>query len=329
MQMNNAVLFLGAGFSVPAGLPSVADLFTPIEFAHSEKAIQDIDTILNAYQKWRLDNPSLHTEEFISDLYRNFLNPEFGKPLLWPSLVRFLGYKLAYPFARFYGRGSRSSDNIFEAKIASDHKLWWEHIFSTTENKFTVITTNWDIMIERALRPTPTKRRPIRPGFHYGNGAEMLKATSAYPNSKYRENPLINGLVPLLKLHGSLNWAVEHGLLVKYGDLRPAFRGDAAIIPPLKTKFIPEWASAIWKNASTNLQEADLVLIVGYSFPEYDTRILDLFDQAIKNSPKQIHVFDPNAQKIIARLEQRWKHISIYSHNAIPEGIKEITRILK
>lgn len=51
----------------------------------------------------------------------------------------------------------------------------------------------------------------------------------------------------LLKLHGSLSWAVRGGQLEKYSDSRPAFRGDVAIIPPIEQKEFANWLHPIWK----------------------------------------------------------------------------------
>lgn len=170
----NLVLLLGAGFSVPAGLPVGNALFEANLVPHSKKASRDIKETLSAWDAWHTGNPHGRAEEFISAVYAS--NPigqmlrvenhdgltyaftRYGKGL-WHSLVRFIGYRLANPFARFYGTG-RSHENIFEARVCDAHKAWWDAILSLSSagHALTVITLNWDIWVERALRPRPTPR---------------------------------------------------------------------------------------------------------------------------------------------------------------------------
>ena len=92
-------------------------------------------------------------------------------------------------------------------------------------------------------------RRPRvpRPGFNYGFGPEAL-AGGGYPYS-YARGLRAAGQVPLLKLHGSVSWSMEHGVLVKYQDCRPAIRGDAAIVAPIVGKSVPAYLEATWQAA--------------------------------------------------------------------------------
>lgn len=323
------VLFLGAGFSAPAGLPVGNALFESPAFPHSRKAAVDIQRTLSAWSAWRADNPERAAEEFISMVYES---DSIECVSLWASLVRFLGYRLADPFATFYqydGRTSRSRDNIFEAGLCASHQEWWDTILPFTYRgvKLTVITTNWDIWIERALRPAPLKRRP-RPGFNYGWGPERLVATTAYPRSAWRKNPRISGSVPVFKLHGSLNWALERGHLAKYGDLRPAFRGDAAIVPPVKCKVPPGWAANLWDKAMSAIANASRIFVVGSSFPEYDLELRRLFHKACEESRPVIDIFDPNAELVRARLREFVQSRAIITHPGLPEGVADLEIVL-
>jgi len=251
-----------------------------------------------------------------------------GLGFLWPKLIWFLAYRLAAPQAsvQFYGqRANRTRDNIAVASVHPVHKEWWNIVLKQVQNdiRLSVITTNWDILIERALRPTPT-HRPWRPGFNYGCGPEGVVASSGFPGSKWLADLEIRGSVPLLKLHGSLNWAMKSGHLTKYGDLRPAFRGDAAIVPPVQEKVVPPWATDIWQQAREALSTADQVLVVGYSFPTYDSHVWDLFHDGLASSHAPVHVFDPNASAIRAQLECVLSETAITAHSGLPEALAEL-----
>lgn len=327
------VAFLGAGFSVPAGLPCGNALFEPIPISHSRKADADTLAVLQSYTAWRTLNPEARAEEFITAVQDAYDSLTFGSyGTLWPRLVRFLAYRLATPFATVYSyesHTSRARDNIFEASIDPVHQEWWDTLLRLVidVDQLTIITTNWDILIERALRPAPMLRAPRRPGFHYGNGIERLKATTTYPRSKWRADPTIRGNVAVLKLHGSLNWAIEDNRLVKYGDLRPAFRGDAAIVPPTQYKAIPTWAMPIWQQAEVALHTADRTLVVGYSFPPYDKHVWRLFENSAARSENTIYVFDPDALSISERLQNRFPLASITPHAGLPEGTSDLQRL--
>lgn len=98
-----------------------------------------------------------------------------------------------------------------------------------------------------------------------------------------REVPL-SGVVPLFKLHGSLNWVLDSSDTVEVTvDLRPALRagGKSAIVPPLPHKQAPPWAGRIWQAAERYV-DADVWVVVGYSLPAYDVALRELFGRASK-----------------------------------------------
>ncbi len=323
------VLFLGAGFSSVAGLPYGDALFDVAPPTHSNRSAFDVEETLAAWRKWRRENPESATEEFVSCASQG---RTMHQQRIWSSLVRFLAHRLAVPFSTFYtydGRTSRSRDNIYEAAVCPEHRQWWEAVLAAYgENMdLRIVTTNWDILIERALRPMPTSR-PRRPGFHYGSGDEILAATTAHPMSKWRREPWVRGNVPLLKLHGSLNWALERGALVRYGDLRPAFRGDAAIVPPVKHKAVPEWAAGLWRQAQEALMSAGIVMLVGYSLPEYDEQVRCLLREGLKASGAPVHVFDPNAGVVCERMTGIAPKSVVYAHPGLPQGTPDVHRLL-
>lgn len=139
-------------------------------------------------------------------------------------------------------------------------------------NLFGYITFNYDCYLENALKPD----------FSY-----------IPVNNDIREKP--NGCIPILKLHGSLNWEENPA----YADIvfhNPSYEKDKqvkpdyspnngyiqpAIIPPTIFKQeINDDARATepltriilkqWKSAINILKETDKIIFVGYSFPVSD-----------------------------------------------------------
>ncbi len=92
------------------------------------------------------------------------------------------------------------------------HETFWTAIFRRT-SAVTVITTTYDVLTERGLRVGPRSRVP-RPGFHYGFGPEH-RAGGGYPSDSHIQRIVVDGGVPLLKLHGSVSWTLRPSGLIR------------------------------------------------------------------------------------------------------------------
>lgn len=141
----------------------------------------------------------------------------------------------------------------------------------------------------------------------------------------------VGDFVPLLKLHGSLNWAIEketkeirplhvhtylsgmrwygdkpHGktCLAIGSDLRAHFRklkieveSEPVIVPPSWNKADYHTAlSQVWTAAATHLSEAEQIFIIGYSLPETDSFFRHLYALgSVGEAPlRRIAVFNPD-----------------------------------
>lgn len=120
--------------------------------------------------------------------------------------------------------------------------------------------------------------------------------------------------VTVLKLHGSINWqfvpdtcALEDPDSVEwlcgkeifhtrdyiYADSRVSLGMRPFIVPPLASKRSAEieFLKGIWGEAFNSLVEAQQVIIIGYSVPNYDLQARVLLSSMI---PKPYIVVDPN-----------------------------------
>ena len=166
---------------------------------------------------------------------------------------------------------------------------------------------------------------------------------------KNENNP---NAVQLIKMHGSINWAycdscqdVQEfdllelkkiyeedrlsypvmGICKKCGGLRRPL-----LVPPLSFKFLmfPNLID-IWNSARQAIEEADYLIIVGYSFSEADTYITKIISRSMsmKNNQKMIIVnTNPN---LVPILRERFSaHIDGFNEKRILKACESCEQIL-
>lgn len=124
--------------------------------------------------------------------------------------------------------------------------------------------------------------------------------------------------IPLIKLNGSLDWAVcnnDHLGLLHYFVRDNTFSGTRCGVPNCRGKIAPliitphanhtSRFAPLWDEAGRSLAEASKIVIIGYSFPDYDTKVIELFRSRLRESTL-IEVVDMKA-KGESELEARSK----------------------
>ena len=187
----------------------------------------------------------------------------------------------------------------------------------------TIITFNYDLLIERALLLLGQNQH-----------CETFVFPHSYRLPKVAATPGISGLekfptraghgkgIALLKLHGSINWQSVHtsqlpnpsALFNPKRELHvinsPMARATLSwirrrrrvylqpiIVPPISGKRGTMHAGipVLWKLAGQALREADRVVIGGYSCPPLDLEARFLLGENLRaNKAKRIYVVDPN-----------------------------------
>jgi hypothetical protein len=322
---SSTTLILGAGFSFVAGLPLAKDLFNCEFFVPSKAAERRYEAVLQSWREWRSRRPDQGPEQFLTEIYQS---PKIG-PVPWSWATEMVAAILATPLPHDRGPYQlRYANRITRPVNVPRHDAFWGVLLSNFQIS-AVVTTNYDLLIERGLRHRPTQR-PRRPGFYYGGlrRPQILKGTALpFSVAKAERQIELIGSIPLYKLHGSLNWGLSHGLLSLYQDNRPAFRhgGDTQIIPPIFEKEAPSWLRNVWDEAKHALASCSTWIVCGYSLPVYDHLVIQLFaDAAERRQLNEIIILDPNSQN----LEERWKGIApntaIRTLPGIPEGLSHL-----
>jgi hypothetical protein len=315
-------VILGAGFSYVAGLPLAKDLFDADILAPSKAARKRFEAVLQSWRAWRSIHPEHAPEQFLTEIFRC---PKIG-PVPWPWAVEMVAAVLATPLPHDRGAyQARYAGRITRPVNVPEHDAFWDVALSRFAI-VAVITTNYDILAERGLRHRPTQR-PKRPGMHYGGliRPQILKGTALpFSVSKPERQIELDGGIPLYKLHGSLNWGLEAGVVSLYQDNRPAFRhgGDAQIVPPVLEKEAPTWLIDVWNGARQALASCSTWIVCGYSLPIYDQAITQLFmDAAAAGTVSTIFLLDPNAEVLLERWKTVAPDVEIQPLPGLPDGL--------
>lgn len=187
----------------------------------------------------------------------------------------------------------------------------------------TIITFNYDLILERVLESINIHNHGGTfnfPGCYRLD--KISKALSVRTMPRFHKLDYLHNGVALLKLHGSLNWQSTHtsnkptprALLNTNRELHVLNSPDIAkdlswtrksrkvymkpiIVPPISGKrgMMQIDVQLLWSKAGKALQNADRVVIAGYSCPPLDleSRIL-ISENMRRNSAKRVYVVDPD-----------------------------------
>lgn len=309
----NKVFILGAGASKSAGAPLINEFFGNGVFhlKHGSASPDKLDNYKNfsAYLKdkydfdinnqdpftfvenTKIENTKINIEQILSDIEEGISCGNKNLENARKEAVRFVFITLENAVKD--GSKNNCYPDFVKKKI------------DVINNDCTIITFNYEIMLERAL--------PLG-YFSYGIDIDKDKNIT-FPNyEKYFKNNLL-----LLKLHGSLNWAVcsrcsELYLFwsKRYDDISKekckscSSNLETVLIPPTRVKsnhLKNLWKGVglekLWKIAKEKITSADEITIIGYSFGEYDYEATGLILGAIKANIKKpvLYIVDPKNEK--------------------------------
>lgn len=318
VRQRPAAVILGAGWSFVAGLPLAKDLLASPIFVASERSMKRVHAVLDDYERWRRDHPGCGAEEYISEAEDRW----FGE-VPWPWVVEAIQAQLAQPrMGDLRARANlRYGQRVINVTYCAAHTRFWLDLLYDYAISI-VVTTNYDILAERSLRHRPMLR-PGLPGFRYVaqlETAELVGTALPFSQQQNRMRSVVpSGLVPLAKLHGSLNWFLRNGTLHAAQDLRATWRqgGVAAIVAPVREKRPPAWLVPTWQAAAAGLASVDTWIVVGYSLPTYDLAMRALLTE-VGTGVRDLHIYDPDA----AATARTWRSVlpraAVHAHPGLP-----------
>jgi hypothetical protein len=274
----NTVWILGAGFSRSLGGPLLADLFRPRAIEDDEALFPkdkypNLSRDLNmtrclfcaGQDEGRWDNAEQflsymdgaygtdrgHQRTILKNLEHRLLNgPRNHLPLCPSILPGFPGQTLVDEYQRIAKRAFAAQIAEFLLDIHDDDERWrpYKQWCSTLEpNRDTIITLNYDLVLEKL-------------------GGTRLSIVM--PRSANRDK------VRVLKLHGSIDWQEVDGS-ISYSSAERLLASEDSV--PLiaapgrsKTAAVGTTLKPLWDMAIKALQQADAIVMLGYSFPQTD-----------------------------------------------------------
>ena len=320
--MKSKVFILGAGASKPAGAPLLKDIF-PEGVFHLLQGTVSGDS-LNRYthffdylkDRFGYDVNSSYSDPYGFVAYNDidiekilsaidneiFKNGIEGLKKVRDEAVRFVCLTLEQAIKAGAWKSDCSPDFISK-KI------------DKTNDDCTIITFNYDILLEKALL-----NASLCSCFSYGIDVEKDNIRNFHSYERKYENNLL-----ILKLHGSLNWAVcsqcnklHLFFSQRYDDI---FKNsccncnadlEAVLVPPTRFKegkYLKKlWEVAnlerLWKIAGEKITTADEIVIIGYSFNEYDKEAVSLIKESIKANSKNpnLYIVDVTPDGIYQRI---------------------------
>jgi NAD-dependent SIR2 family protein deacetylase len=323
----SVVLLLGAGASSPqpSSIPTVSGLLPELWRRARRVGREDIDRL----EKWCQDHSITNIEDLLTAAYvANFSAKNAGMTGLLDYFL-FGGTRLEPPDEGPAFRQRRTTaprvdvasiamvqdtlqilfgllaDTMIPAGPNTAHEAIAS--FLKAHHRTSIVTTNYDGCIDEAL---------IR--------AKVPFQTLVDPSSQARDDA-----VDLVKIHGSINWAYcDSCQSVREFDLpalKSAYEDDTysyavigicktcsgqrrpLLVPPMAFNFImfPNLIR-LWETARQRIEDADYLIVVGYSFSEADTYVTKIVGRSMTAKKRQkIVVCDPN-RLLVPNVRQRF-----------------------
>jgi len=293
-----SVYVLGAGASCEAGGPLIKDFFSRGKKSDAAVYARRFDgdekyLVLEAiYKEWAAKEKDPDVEKFFSYLSLNktadlsFTDPRTDSKIRPKAVERYLTWYIASYVQHSIAWHKKIPQQYYRFADTLSRRGWDP----------TIITFNYDMVFEKALIAQLG-------GVNYRLG--KIRGLREFSDPSY---------VPLIKLHGSLNWrkctrcedieVFDHPVAHTFKRERCGSRCDGfmnpVIVPPVRDKVAYLGSgNHLWSEAHKALQKADYLAIIGYSLPAIDDASQELLRRAVKSNPDMtIDIVNPDLAAI-------------------------------
>lgn len=360
--MSKLVVLVGSGATraqAPHGCPESA--IPPLDRhffsqAHrvspSDPRLRSVESYIRRHYGYSTTHRTIDSFEAVASiLYSDSYSPRTGTvayPVLL-SLVQFLSARIAATVNQLRPSMSNCLEQLMNYVIVKDDP----------EN-IAVVTFNYDIQIERALRDledllTPGGDRIFSfPGCYrlrQNDVREFINSRTLLPEADINEK---SSGIPILKLHGSLNWYSGYRSItpsqrqflspaktrkIRIGNIENIpnwpiwvstqnsrrLRGYPMLVPPVphKSGLFHEEINRLWSIAFDELSSADEIVVFGYSCPQSDQEAANLIRSAagLNDSLSHVTIIDPDP-RVINRFVDLTGAKSISWHKNVDEFLQ-------
>ncbi len=328
--MSDVVFILGAGCSKQCGAPLMADF---------------LDTASTLYSRGEVREKTEHFERVFKAI--GALQAVHSKSQL--DLINiesvFTAFEVADTIGKLPGFSEEEISNVLSSLrevivTTLEHSMKFPYSGSSTLTPFPY--SNFTNLLDHIIRDSNPKHTVSIITFNYDIAADIALDNAGFGSDYGLETSSSSNAIPLLKLHGSLNWAKDSnsGNIVplairdyrnkyhispwektgncsipigthlteyfsKYTDIK--IESEPVIVPPTWNKAeYHQILSRVWGRAAKELEEAEYIFIIGYSLTETDSFFRLLYALGtVSNTPlRRIEVFNPDdSQSIRERYE--------------------------
>jgi hypothetical protein len=265
------VFILGAGMSVPLGVPAASRLlFNVLKFcAEQGQSNRDLDKFLE-YLYPNINSPGgcPNIEDVLALIDVGLSSDQIIRQPGWTNQeIAKIREFLVGAIARYMWSLLPTNSSDATARFVVDHPGPWTPMIELVKNYASgvgvIVTFNWDLNIERAAAFA---------GMSYSYGEEEFRAQ-----------------VRIIKPHGSLNWFqiadpvseknagfvrlganLAYYPYFEYGRFDFVGKGPFIVPPtPFKTFDFPELRE-MWRQVHSSVRDAEDIAVVGYSLPPED-----------------------------------------------------------
>lgn len=282
-NINHNVYILGAGFSANAGLPLVTNFLErmadAVEWLYSHDREREAESVRSVFDfRLRAAGAAYRAEVNIDNIEELFSlasasEGENRADEVISAIAATLDFaELTTQHPTCEVEVKEESDNgtwIRKEKTFPLYQLYAGIISGSmcngpTETQNTVITLNYDTLLEDALAELDVP-------FHYGLPTKI----TTYHESAKCLNSKDRDTLPIYKLHGSVNWSKPSSRGRKttvFGNYRNLYQngGRVLLIPPTWRKIFAEQLVHVWEGAVEALNKATRIVVIGFSMPPTD-----------------------------------------------------------
>jgi hypothetical protein len=323
--MTNTVFILGAGASRAAGAPLMNEF---------------LDT---AHNLWQLQKVGKEYESQFKIAFEaiSALQAVHSKSQLDLQNIEsvFTTCEIAKTLGRFPGKDDKGIEDLIRAlKVVIVRTLEETVLFPVIERRVGAPKPYGEfVKLLEALKDSSNPRHSVAVlTFNYDIGLDVALHSHGY-HAEYAlggPSPEDQESVPILKLHGSLNWSetipgIHQKAVIPWGfaDYFQQFNvnrvfdakscripigsqlvnipkshgivtGEAVLVPPTLNKAdTHRTLSPVWRKAAETLSEAENIFVIGYSMPESDSFFKHLYALGTVGEKvlRRFWVFDPDA----------------------------------
>lgn len=320
------VFFLGAGFSYDAGIPLQSTLMEKVFEKQNDPEVESLGNFLeDAFKRPKDVSSTLALEDFYTPIDRCIATGRSFRGYSGEYLTQMrniLSYRLAEAISEPCTTGRDDYVRDFLKKILT------KHYSKPTPDYITVITSNWDNVIEKCLidythKVDDTEKSLV---FDYG-----CWAVSFQENSKKQLIPALvakeqkNKPFKFYKIHGSVNWyncpicnrvfidnefRNKKDIICRFCD--PGFKNlteeskkgitlNKMMIYPTALKDISNiQLQMLWQNMITEFSEASHIVFIGYSLPYSDFELRQMLLRYVPDNTAitVVTINDPNTESL-------------------------------